>query len=331
MTARERFIELLSFKMPRDRLPMVEWAPYWDKTIHRWTEEGLPEMSLEQYIDYFGLDPMRSIGIPTMKPDIPGYRGHGTGFISSMADYEKIRCYLFQEEMLQDMLDTAGQLKQKHDEGQFALKVGSRGFFWFPRTLLGIEGHLFAFYDNAELMHKINSELSDFILKALNELFHILKPDYMTFAEDMSYNHGSMLSREHFNEFILPYYQKVIPHVKKYGIPVLVDSDGDITEMIPWLLDAGIDGVYPLERQAGVDICMIRKKYPGLLMLGGYDKMVMSLGENDMRSEFERILPVMRSGGYIPSVDHQVPPGVSLQNYRIYLNLLKEYCTKAIV
>ncbi len=55
----------------------------------------------------------------------------------------------------------------------------------------------------------------------------------------------------------------------------------------------------------------------------------MNKGENEMRAEFERLLPVMKSGGFIPSVDHQTPPGVSLSNYRIYLKLLKEYCRKA--
>jgi uroporphyrinogen-III decarboxylase len=65
-------------------------------------------------------------------------------------------------------------------------------------------------------------------------------------------------------------------------------------------------------------------------MLGGYDKMVMPLGEQAMRAEFERLLPVMRTGGFIPSVDHQTPPGVSLENYRIYIRLFEEYALKAV-
>jgi len=64
-------------------------------------------------------------------------------------------------------------------------------------------------------------------------------------------------------------------------------------------------------------------------MLGGYDKMVMSKGEAAMRAEFKRLLPVMASGGYVPSVGHQTPPGVSLENYRTYVRLLREYCAKA--
>ena len=44
-----------------------------------------------------------------------------------------------------------------------------------------------------------------------------------------------------------------------------------------------------------------------------------------MRAEFERLAPLMRTGGFIPSVDHQTPPGVSLDQYRAYLLLLEEY------
>jgi len=55
----------------------------------------------------------------------------------------------------------------------------------------------------------------------------------------------------------------------------------------------------------------------------------MNKGEAAMRAEFERLLPAMRSGGYIPSVDHQTPPGVSLEDYRVYVRLFREYAEAA--
>jgi uroporphyrinogen-III decarboxylase len=54
----------------------------------------------------------------------------------------------------------------------------------------------------------------------------------------------------------------------------------------------------------------------------------MPRGEEAMRQEFERLLPTMRTGGYIPSVDHQTPPGVSLEQYMAYRKLLDEYTAK---
>ena len=140
-----------------------------------------------------------------------------------------------------------------------------------------------------------------------------------------------MLSEKLFKEFLLPYYKRIVPYIKKHSMRVIVDSDGDISEMVPWLIDAGIEGALPLEYQAGVDVYKIRQSFPKFIMIGGYNKRIMKDGEAAMKREFERLLPIMRSGSYIPSVDHQTPPDVPLDNYRIYVKLLNEYCTKAVI
>jgi len=59
--------------------------------------------------------------------------------------------------------------------------------------------------------------------------------------------------------------------------------------------------------------------------VGHFDKMVMDKGKEAMRKEFERLLPLMRSGGFIPSVDHQTPPHVTFDQYRLFRRLLDEY------
>lgn len=331
MTPRDRFLKVLDFKKPQDRLPLIEWAAWWDKTVERWQGEGLPkDIGWEESLEYFGLDKFHMLMVEGCSEKCPRPSIHGGPIISDEKSYVAVRPYLFANSMIENLKKAALNLKERHERGEIIIRLWLDGFFWFPRTLFGIEGHLYAFSDYPELMHRINSELDDFNIRAVEALFPIQKPDMVGFAEDMSCNHGPMLSYELFKEFLTPYYQRVIPHIKSHGVKVLVDSDGEIIKMIPWLTEAGIDGVYPPERQAGVDIVKIRRDYPGFLMLGGYDKMVMSQGEETMRKEFERILPVMKSGGYIPSVDHQTPPGVSLENYRVFVRLLNEYCEKVI-
>ena len=44
-----------------------------------------------------------------------------------------------------------------------------------------------------------------------------------------------------------------------------------------------------------------------------------------MRDEFERLLPLMKTGGFIHSVDHQTPPEVSLSDCRLFVPLLEAY------
>ena len=91
----------------------------------------------------------------------------------------------------------------------------------------------------------------------------------------------------YFPNLLLPYYKRLIPVLNKHKIIPLVDTDGNLEEMIPWLIEGGIEGALPLERQSGVDVARIRKNYPSFKMIGGYDKMVMSKTEEEMRKEFE--------------------------------------------
>ena len=115
-----------------------------------------------------------------------------------------------------------------------------------------------------------------------------------------------------------------------HGTKVIMDSDGDISRMIPWMQRSGIDGVLPLERQAGVDICRLREQHPDFLFIGAFDKMTMRRSPDAMRAEFERLLPAMRSGGFIPACDHQTPPDVPLERYHDYVAMLHEFAEKAV-
>lgn len=327
MTNRERMKAVLNGNMT-DRLPVVEWATWWNLTVDRWNKEGAPKLDGPDTLqNYFGLDPLRQIWIAPRGKECPKPAHHGAGIMETEEDYEKILPHLFSEESLESAMETAKQWAEGHERGDFAIWLTLEGFFWFPRTLFGIEGHLYSFYDEPELLHRINRELTDFHIRCLEKILPVFQPEFMTFAEDMSYNHGPMLSKALFDEFMLPYYREVIPLLKEHGVKVLIDTDGNVEPLIPWFQEAGIEGVLPLERQAGVDVNRIRQQYPEWIMIGGYDKTIMHLGEEAMRQEFERLLPAIRSGRYVPSVDHQTPPDVSMEQYRVYVKLLKEYAS----
>ena len=121
-------------------------------------------------------------------------------------------------------------------------------------------------------------------------------PTFATIAEDMSYNHGPMISERHFDEFIAPYYRQLVPRLQELGM--LIDRRYRRRRDAAGALAAcarGSHGVLPLERQAGVDGMQLRQQFPALRMVGHYDKMVMNRGEAAMRAEFERLLPLMKT------------------------------------
>jgi len=320
----ERFRAVMNGQ-PVDRLPVWEWAMWWDETIARWKTEGLPPElnTVFEISEYFGLDPYQQFWFSTTDPTIEAVQHHVEGIVSNMEDYLRVRPQLFPDHSA--AIDSMRPWAGRQARGEAVVWITLEGYFWFPRTLMGFTKISLAFYDQPELLHRINQDLTDFNLQILDRVAQTCVPTFATIAEDMSYNHGPMISERHFDEFIAPYYRQLIPRLHELGAEVLVDTDGDVTLMVPWLLREGVQGVLPLERQAGVDAMRLRQRFPALQMVGHYDKMVMNRGEESIRQEFERLAPLMHSGRFIPSVDHQTPPGVSLDQYRVYLRWLKEY------
>lgn len=312
---------------PVDRQPRWEWAMWWDETIARWHGEGLPrELKFSQVFDiaqWFGLDPYQQFWFSTTDPTIEATQHHVEGIVSNMDDYLRIRPKLFQNHGA--AIESMRQWAERQRRGDAVVWVTLEGFFWFPRTLMGFEKLMYAFADQPELLHQINRDLLEFNFRLLDQFLPLCVPTFMTIAEDMSYNHGPMISKQTFNEFIVPYYSQLMPRLQEHGILIFMDTDGDVTLLVPWLDEIGVQGVLPLERQAGVDGMKLRQQFPRFLFVGHFDKMTMNRGEAAMRAEFERLAPLIRTGGFIPSVDHQTPPGVSLEQYRCYLRLLEEY------
>ncbi|MBI2929898.1 MAG: hypothetical protein HYY24_29925 [Verrucomicrobia bacterium] len=325
----ERFRAVMDFQ-PVDRLPRWEWAMWWDLTIERWHQDGLPrELHFSQVFDiaqYFGLDPYQQFWFSTTEPTIEATQHHIEGLVANMDDYRRLRPRLYPRHAaaIEAMRPWAG----RQARGEAVVWCTLEGFFWFPRTLMNFERLSLGFYDQPELIHQISRDLLDFNLGLLDQIFRVCVPTFMTIAEDVSYNHGPMISETTFKEFLAPYYRQLVPRLHEHDIPLFMDTDVDVTLLVPWLQEVAVAGVLPLERQAGVDGLKLRRQFPRLRLVGHFDKMTMPQGEAAMRAEFERLVPLMKQGGFIPSVDHQTPPGVSLEQYKVYLRLLEEYTNR---
>jgi hypothetical protein len=313
-------------------MPVFEWATWWDQTIARWEGEGLPAgLGVRGVKEFFGLDADCQYWFPQMRSGARPVSGAPEGaWIRDEEDYDALLPLLYAEpdEAARSLW---ARWREEQAKGEIVVWITFCGFFWWPRVLLGIEPHLFAFHDQAGLMTRIIQDQVAHIRRSLEAVCEVCMPDFMTFAEDMSYNHGPMISRSLFERFLEPAYREAIPLLKAHGITVLIDSDGQVEPMIPWLEAVGVEGILPLERMAGVDVARIRAQRPQFIMIGAFDKTVMHRGEAAIRAEFERLLPVMRSGRFIPSVDHQTPPEVSIEDYWLYLGLLREYAERALL
>ncbi len=138
--------------------------------------------------------------------------------------------------------------------------------------------------------------------------------------DDMGSNFGPMVSPASFEKVLLPSYRRMIRAYKQAGVRhVFLHSDGDIRPLLDMLVDAGIDGLNPLEKRAGMDIRDIRRAFPKLILAGGMDNTDVLINGPVERIEREtkEIIDLGRDGGVIIGT-HSVSPEISLEHFEAY-------------
>ena len=200
--------------------------------------------------------------------------------------------------------------------------VSMPGGFDEPRQLMGEEALCIAYYEQPELVHAILDTLADTAFRVLERVTARVPVDILFVHEDMAGKSGPLAGPAQINEFIAPYYRKIWDLLASRGARLFdQDSDGDMRPVIPAFLDAGINCMHPMEPAAGMDIVKLREQYgTRLAFYGGLDKHVLRRSKADIVAELEyKLPPMIATGGCVLALDHRIPNGTPLENYRFYM------------
>ena len=356
MTDRERFLACLRGE-PVDRSPYwLFWGP-WPTTRTRWLREGMPaDCDLRVYL---GADrPPVSVRVnygpcPRIERQVlcedddfvlftdswgilrRDYK-HGESMsefiefpVKNRDDWEHFRTeHLDPDHPERFVGDWRRQAEEWAREG-VALQLGNFpdvGVFGGLRWLLGDEECLLAFYTNPELVHEIMDHLTTVYLAVFARVVEVVHIDVIHIWEDLCGRQGPLFSPRHWDEFMAPNYRRIRDFASRHGIAILsVDTDGDPAAIIPNMMAAGVNYLWPFEVAAGCDVREIRQRYPSLGMMGGIDKRALAIGPEAIDRELERVAPVIEAGRYIPALDHLVPDDVSWRNYCYYAEELRKW------
>ncbi|MBE6559731.1 MAG: hypothetical protein E7662_01295 [Ruminococcaceae bacterium] len=245
--------------------------------------------------------------------------------VKTMDDWLKIKhWYTFSE----NRVNREALLQQKalYDKGYLTI-FSVRGGFDEPRQLLGEEALCYAFYDEPEMIEDMLTTMADTAVKVIERVGDIVPIDNLIIHEDMAGKSGPLLGPSIISEFIAPYYKKVWAAAQAQGAKLFSqDSDGNMEAVIDVFLDAGVNCFYPCEPAAGMDMVQLRKKYGKQFYIkGGIDKHVLRRDKDAIRAELEyKMAAPMLGGGTIFALDHRIPNGVPIENYRYYVKLGRE-------
>jgi len=357
MTERERFVRTLTCAGP-DRPSYGDYLAY-DATQRRWEREGLPPgLNRKGLFQFFGFDAIDIWAVDRLPVDTSVRPAFTEELLEETPDWITRRTVSgdvvkvlkresppampqFLAHPVRDRAtwaafrqrldpDTPGRLPA--DLADIARRSAGRttplgawlgGTFGLIRNWMGIEAACLAFYDDPGLVDDMVTHLTDLHATLAERLLASgLKLDWVMFWEDMAYNHASLISPALYRRHCLPFYRAMVPLVRRYGVPVVgLDSDGNVDELIPLWLDAGIGLMHPMEAAAGMDVRAARRRFGReVTFLGGIDKRALAKGREAIDAE---VVPKVRElraagGGFVVQCDHAVPPDVSLDSFRYF-------------
>jgi len=250
--------------------------------------------------------------------------------VHTIEDFDQLKAERLQPRLEERLPDDWAEIIAGLKDRTFPLAIGGSpcGFYGSLRFLMGEINLLTRYYDNPSLIHHICDSLADFWIELWEQVLSQTQVDACYLWEDMCYRTAPVISPAMFGEFMMPYYKRLTAALRDLGVQhIHLDTDGNLWELIPLFLESGITALYPMEAQADMDVVEVRKEFPHLRILGGINKMQIARGPAAIDAELEAKIPFMlERGGYIPFVDHHVPPDISWDNLVYYRTQLRKMC-----
>lgn len=187
----------------------------------------------------------------------------------------------------------------------------------------GLTTFLMALYDQLPALERVWDYRSELAL-IRNSVFAEQRCSPVTqFCEDVAFKGRLICSPALLRDHFFPRAARVIAPLKRAGIKVVWHSDGDITPIIDLALDAGFDGIDPVEPTAGMDIAAIKRRYRGrLILVGNVDTHALAFGApaDVERAVRDCICAASPGGGHILQAGAgELMPDVPLENCLAYL------------
>ncbi|HAI10122.1 MAG TPA: hypothetical protein DCM28_00330 [Phycisphaerales bacterium] len=246
--------------------------------------------------------------------------------VKTMDDWLKLKP-LFEDGDDRINWDQLKQAKVLQQQGALVL-AGIPGAFDMARELMGEEMACLAYYDQPELMQDIIDTLhhtSKHVLEAVSK--HIVI-DQLSVHEDLAGRSGPLVGPTQVLSYFKPYFQDIWQMLSSRGRKIFaMDTDGNVNPIIDELLDCGLTEIFPMEPAAGMDVVNLWQQYGSrLAWRGGIDKLALRQDKHAIRKELEyKLQPAMRDAGHhVFALDHRIPDGVSIENYRYYVDLGRE-------
>ena len=216
--------------------------------------------------------------------------------------------------------------KKRYDGDMIYVCIGANPSLPYDNT----EHSIYLYSDYPELVERRMALENQKTMELLQETaFPELSPVALFWA-DIAYKGGLFYPLDVLERLVFPAIRDMCDLLHSRGIKVVFHSDGNLTSILPQLVNCGIDGLNPLEISAGMDYVSFKEDYGSkVVLVGGMDAVdALAFGTIDeVVAETKRLIDVAgRGGGLIAaSSSGQIDDSMPTDNVMAYFETIWEY------
>ncbi len=184
----------------------------------------------------------------------------------------------------------------------------------------GMENALMNMIANPEIYEAVDEKIMEFYLKA-NEIFYEAtkgRLNAVLIGNDMGSQRGLMLSPDMVRRFIIPGCKKLVEQAHSYGLKVIYHSCGSIVDIIPDLIEAGVDIIHPIQAlAAGMEPQGLKEKFGDKVSFcGGVDTqdLLVNGTPEDVKNKVKELRTIFPTGLIISPSHEAILPDIPPAN-----------------
>ncbi len=216
-------------------------------------------------------------------------------------------------------LPADGSWRTRHTEAVFGEGsfIGPFGIAWQVR---GMENLMMDMIADPAMVDAIVSHIEAFTLPLLERCLQTYAGalDYVGCGDDFGTQLGLLISREHFQRFFAPSLQRHFALAKSYGVTCYQHCCGAIAEIIPDLIDCGIEVLNPIQVTAtGMEPAWLKREFGQHLAFHGAIDIQQTLPTGtpeDVRREVCARIEQLGPNGYILAPSHSMQVDIPPEN-----------------
>lgn len=338
MSSRDRVLTVTQRGTP-DRIPHFEWG--FDKPIIKALTNG---GDYEDLIDLYDIDAVLAGADYRRKPidkdltldewgitQAKGMMEHTIPVdeLAPIKTWSDLKGWNPPDPDTPNRLDSFKRLVDRF-KGKRAIFIYVRDVWSYPRDLMGYMELCVACIENPELVEAVVQKGLEHSIR-IAELAAGLGAELIFTGDDIADNRTTLISPEMWDEIFAPNFKKLSDAFHNFGLYHWKHSDGNIMPVLDSLVDAGIDGIDPIDPLAKMDLSAIKSQYGDRIAIKGNVDCVNTLVNGPqqavVREVKDCILAAGKGGGYVCSSSNSIHAGVDPRLYKTMVETIHVYGT----